>query len=131
MRLGALFALLLLDTLTSPDPRAAHPFHVSLAEVEFNAESGKLEVALRVYPLDLEKALTLHAARRISIDDEPEVDALIAAYLKDRFRVTGADGKPASIEWVGRELSVKDAWLYFEMPLSGGIHDASRLEVTA
>ena len=38
-------------------PVMAHPFHASIAEAEFNADSGKLEVALRLHPVDLEAVL--------------------------------------------------------------------------
>ena len=37
---------------------SAHPSHVAIAEAEWNQESKKMEVALRVRPEDLEEALT-------------------------------------------------------------------------
>ena len=35
-----------------------HPFHTSMAEVEYNPETKRLEVALKLYTVDAETALT-------------------------------------------------------------------------
>ena len=63
----ALLALALGLGGAAPAAEGVHPFHVTLAEAEYNAESRRLEVALRVYhPLDLETALTRRAGRTSS-----------------------------------------------------------------
>ncbi len=64
----------------------AHPFHASFAEVEWNAKTGKLEVALQFDPDDLEKAVRLHCGERINIDDERSAP-LIAAYVREHFSI--------------------------------------------
>ncbi len=102
----------------------AHPAHVSIAEAELNAETGRLEVALRVHPVDLERALQLRNKKRINLDKTNEVDALITAYLSDVFQVKRADGTAAKINWVGKEISLKWGWLYFEVPMKEGLEKA-------
>ncbi len=95
---------------------AAHEYHASLAEVELNPESGRLEVALRVIPEDLEAALASEQGRTVRLETTVDVDALIVTYLESRFRVVGPSRKPQSITWVGKEVSHQAAWLYFEIP---------------
>ena len=83
----------------------AHEFHVSSAEVEHNRESGKLEVALRVLPEDLEAALSRGRDRAVRLEVTAGVDALITAYLTHNFRVAGPGGEPRPVEW-GRQGSL-------------------------
>lgn len=104
----------------------AHPFHVSLAEMEFNQEANAIEVALRVFPDDLELAL-----REASGDDELVLEraenlaALVAEYLREAFVLTRAAGDAAPLRWVGLELNVKEAWLYFELLAPGELDGVS------
>ena len=108
----------------------AHPFHVSNAEVEWNEESKSLEVALKVWPIDLEEALENETRRSLDLDKTEDIDQLIVSYLQSRFVFHQADGKPAKIDWLGKEISVKSAWLYFEIPLESspeGIEVENRL----
>ncbi|MDY7096067.1 MAG: DUF6702 family protein [Acidobacteriota bacterium] len=127
LRLGAL----LLGVLGSL-PASAHPYHVTLAEMELNAATGRLEVALRMLPEDLVRALEARERRRPieapgeahgeqSSDpasaERPTRDELLADLVREAFTVTTADGTPAALHWVGSEGSVKAVWLYFELDL--------------
>ncbi|MEM7311784.1 MAG: DUF6702 family protein [Planctomycetota bacterium] len=108
---------------------SAHPFHVSYAEVDWNPKTGKLEVALKIDPDDLEQAVRLHCKKRINIDHKSSAP-LIAAYVRDNFSIAMPRKKdsPAkqqdkkqqsaadkSFKWVGSEISAKEAWVYFEL----------------
>lgn len=105
---------------------AAHPFHVTIAEADYNEDSGKLEVALRVYnPGDLEEALGRRSGERVDLERTENVDDLIVAYLEDALIVERPDGESTDIEWVGKEVTVKTTWLYFEIPLPGGPEGAT------
>ena len=95
----------------------AHPFHTSIAEAQFNRQTGKLEVALRVNPGDLEEALRPYARQHVDLEKTEDVDRLIVAYLRERFVVSSQQKRPLPIEWLGKEVSMKYAWLYFEIPI--------------
>ncbi|MEQ8762879.1 MAG: hypothetical protein RL885_03060 [Planctomycetota bacterium] len=117
-RLAALTVLALAVAASA----GAHPWHSSFAEMELNPKTGKLEVALCVSPLQLEEALRRLSKTRLVLEDrEEKVDAWIVKYLEKTFRVEQTSGELAEIEWVGKEVGVKQAWLYFEMPLEGGL----------
>ena len=79
-------AVALAIALATPAAVAApHPFHVTIAEADYNEESGKLEVALRIYnPGDLEEALGRRAGERVDLERTENVDDLIVAYLRGR-----------------------------------------------
>ncbi len=36
----------------------AHPFHTTTGEIEFNAKTGRFEIALRILTADLERAIS-------------------------------------------------------------------------
>lgn len=92
-----------------------HPGHESFAEIELNRRTGNLQVALCVWPEDLESALRKFSHTAVSLDDA-DVDKTLVAYLKKRFIVRAEqDGAPLGIRWVGKELDLKKTWLYFEV----------------
>jgi hypothetical protein len=90
-------------------PAGAHPYHASLAEAEFNPDTGRLEVALEVVVSDFERALPRGAGV-----ESAGADAAIARYLEERFLLTCL-GTAATLSWVGKELELRNAWLYFEL----------------
>lgn len=105
---------------------AVHPFHITMAEAEFNEETGKLEVSLRIYhPTDLEESLSRRQGKRVSLDGTTGVDEMLLAYLEEQLTIERPDGQRAKLEWVGKEVSLKTAWLYFEVDLPGGLEGAS------
>lgn len=113
-------AMVLLATLWAVAGVLAHPFHVSLTEAEYNPETHSLEVALRVLPADLERALELRLGRDIDLDREPELERWTREYVAERFVVRDRRGAVIGEQWVGMELDLRDAWLFFELPLPDG-----------
>lgn len=106
--------------LGMPCTATAHPYHVSYAEVEHDRRRDRLEVALRVSPEDLEKILEVRAGRRIDLDarkaaDVRALDTLIRNYLRENFGVRDARGNWRPQRFVGKEISAKEVWLYFEI----------------
>lgn len=123
---GTLRSSLLLLALIAFAPLAsAHPIHTSYAEADFRPETSKLEVALRVYPDDLETALTARAGKKITLEHTPPpaFDVLLLAYLRATFLLRAADGTMPTLHLVGRELKDRDQhlWIYFECALPGGL----------
>ena len=103
-----------------PSVGLAHPFHVSFAEAEWNAETKRLEVALKLSPIDLENAVRRHSQKQVRLEQVEASEAFVQAYLKDHLRVR-QEKKPISLKWVGYEVNPKDAWIYFEVPLPKGV----------
>ena len=96
-----------------------HPYNETHAEVEYNPESGCLEVALRLDPLALEEALRRSAGQPVDLDHTTGVTALITEYLRERFQVR-EEGRLAPLHWIGKELEANEAWAYFELELESG-----------
>lgn len=94
---------------------AAHPLHATVAEVEWNPKSGRFEVAACLGISDLEDALSLAEHTRVSLERHKDIDRLLQNYVASRFQVIAHGDDSCRIEWVGHELELHNAWLYFEV----------------
>lgn len=114
-RLSKFALTILLASCFASTVAATHPYHVSLAEIELNPKTGNFEVALCVWPADLEKAIALQIDESIDLDTIEKLDEHLATYVSKHFRILGGKGEQANIRWVGHEKDLKKAWLYFEV----------------
>ena len=129
-------AALGLLVLACPSVCLGHPFHISLAEVEYNAASQRLEVSLKLHASDLERALQRARGRKVDIEAE-DIGKEVEAYLDGHFYLVTSDAlarreEDSSLEagedpiarsksrWVGKELQATWIWLYFELELPAG-----------
>lgn len=90
-----------------------HPVHETVSEVEWNAETKRLEVALRLDALD-EQWL-----RKQVRGDRDNVSKWATNYLREKFRVADRpkdrqrDG--SRYHWIGRDEEGSHVWWYFEI----------------
>jgi len=77
-------------------------------------------VAIRVHPSDLEKALRNQTHdQQLVLEKFPNLDRELTRYMQKRFVVRGPeDLKPLEIKWVGQQIDVKWAWMFFEVPIA-------------
>ncbi len=133
--------LAVLAVFCTPASIIAHPFHVSSAEIEYNAETRKYEVSLRVQTADLELALARQTKRSIAFEKDVDTDRQIAVYLENVFYLSyspnskvlvqtanqnlphknsdpspiEAKSKSSKLIWAGKENDGLWVWLYFEL----------------
>ncbi len=100
-------------------PRAAHahPYHVTFAEATLDEASWSLQIAIRMKPEDLEEALRRSAGVEAKLEDFPDRAAHAYRYLSSKLLFERGDAPKLPIRWVGMELSLRDAWVYLEVPL--------------
>lgn len=96
----------------------AHPFHISTAEVEYDAQTDRLQVSLKLQAIDLEQALARLAGKRIVIE-QAETAERITELLGRSFYVSteAKEAQRSQVHWVGQELKGAWLWLYFELEL--------------
>lgn len=115
------FALLLLAVIA---PRAmAHPFHLCTGEMEFNLQTGRWEVALKMHPSDLETAIRKRTGKKIDVtarEGSPEVIDYLTKHFQLRCEEPAREEEPVKIEFVGAELERGWLWVYFELPAPQG-----------
>ena len=69
----------------------AHPFHISLAEIEFNPKSGRIEVSLKIQALDIEQAIATSTKHKFNLEKDSRADELLKAYVEEHLFVTHRD----------------------------------------
>lgn len=99
----------------------AHKFYASLAQVEKTSE-GRIEVGLRLFPDDVERALSASEGRRVVIGDTATFKDALVKYLDSMF-VIASGGERARFRYVGIEAKVNLLWVFVEAdwtrPLKG------------
>ena len=91
-----------------------HPFHETVAEIEWNEKTKRVEVALRISILD---------QQWIEQQSKPDAKARVWAvdYLKKHFQVGRQNKRSAArYHWVGRQTRGSHVWWYFEIELENG-----------
>ncbi|HEX8633490.1 MAG TPA: DUF6702 family protein [Pyrinomonadaceae bacterium] len=99
---------------------AAHKFHTSFTEADYNAAERSLQITLRTFPDDLEKVLNRRGGTAVRLDRKQEAEPLLVAYLQETFQLKNAAGEIVKLSWVGMDAGVDSAWLYFEARLPEG-----------
>ncbi|HZG50647.1 MAG TPA: DUF6702 family protein [Pyrinomonadaceae bacterium] len=104
---------------------AAHKFHTSFTEADYNAAERSLQITLRTFPDDLEKVLGRRSGAAVRLDRKQEAEPLLIAYLQETFQLKNAGGEIVKLSWVGMDAGVDSAWLYFEARLPEGVAGAT------
>lgn len=118
------FALLLVCVATSTRGVAAHTFHTSLMEMNYNAETQSIEIAVQVFSHDLESVLSKRNGKAVRLDKTPDAAALTLAYLQSAFTLKNRGGKEKTLAWVGMEAKADAVWLYVETKMPEGLAGA-------
>lgn len=105
---------------------ALHPFHISVAEMEYNAKSKRIEVSLKLHSTDLDNALSADLGKRVDVEKD-KVDKELTKYLEGHFYLLPESAAKAEeitektplskVHFVGKELDKGWLWVYFEMEL--------------
>ncbi|SMC90791.1 DUF6702 family protein [Pedobacter nyackensis] len=93
-----------------------HPFYVSVTEIVHNKNTGTVQVSVRIFFDDFEKALEKKYKTKVNIlkpTDRKQVDALIALYIKDHLKIS-TNAKALDLKYQGYEIEEDAAWCYFE-----------------
>ncbi len=116
-RLSCLVALFLGLTAAAH----AHALKLSVTEAKYNRDTGRLELAVRLFADDLEEALTKATGKRVAVDKPESLAPAADAYLRKHLKVTSAAGEAQELTWIGAEVTTTHVWLYCDVALPGGL----------
>jgi hypothetical protein len=90
-----------------------------MTEISFNPKSGNLEVSVRMFTDDLEKALRLDCNCKVDLS-KPEIQEkmkpLLKNYLQKKLHLF-PDGKPVDFQFLGFEKEEESTWSFLEIKL--------------
>ena len=122
--LAALAAVLLLFPLAGagsfPAEPARHAYHSSITELRHNAAKKQLELSVKVFTDDFEKALSQGQPTHVNLTDAgPRPLVLAAAYLQRTLQLSTAGGAPLPLQVLGMQAEADGYWFYCKVPLPG------------
>lgn len=100
--------VIVLTCALCPDAIATefHPLHVSVTEIEYDQKENELEIMIRIFVDDLEKAIRQQRQdENIDIlrpNNAITTEKLISAYLADHFAIA-LDNEKQNIRYLGQE----------------------------
>ena len=95
----------------------AHPYHVSIAEVKYNAKNQSLEIALKLFTDDLEKTLSEYAGKPVQVTSEGYVVKLLESYFQKNFLLELPQNIVVLPRSYGFEKQDDAHWFYLNIPI--------------
>ena len=117
--LTALVALLLLFPLAGAAP-ALHAYHSTITELRYNPAKKQLELSVKVFTDDFEKALSQGQPAHVNLTEAgPRPLVLASAYLRRTLQVSTVAGAPLQLQVLGMQAENDGYWFYCKVPLPG------------
>jgi hypothetical protein len=102
----------------------AHAYHASIMDVRYNPQKKQLEVALKVFTDDFEKALSAGQPHQITFEESPkaQVTTLVTALLTRSLSFGTKPGEVLPLKFIGFQKESDAHWLYFSVPVAQPIN---------
>lgn len=122
-RFGAAFAIFgpmwKCILLALPFLGMSHTFYYSNTEMVYQQDGGQLQITMRLFVDDVERAIGPAEGTPLRLGDEKQVagaDSLVWDYMQTHFKLSQM-GSPIELEWIGFEVEGYDLlWAYMEVP---------------
>ena len=119
--LAASVALILLFPLAGAAP-ALHAYHSSITELRYNAAKKQLELSVKVFTDDFEKALSQGQPTHVNLTEAgPRPLVLASAYLGRTLQVSTTAGAPLQLQVLGMQAENDGYWFYCKVSLPGPV----------
>ncbi len=95
----------------------AHPFYVSICQVNYNQQNQSLEISVKIFADDLLVALSEEGHEKLYIGEDKEnehTDEYIFNYLTDKIHFSVNENE-VQANFVGKEMEKDVVWTYLEI----------------
>lgn len=100
-----------------------HDFHNSITEISFNNKSKSLEVVMRVFMDDLEKAIARDNKKgNFELSNDSKDDILIRKYIFKKFYLKNKKNQRLKQSYVGKKRIGDRIVIYIEIPYRKSPH---------
>ncbi len=117
-RLAHFFFLLIFPLLMG----SAHPFFVSITELEYSSKTKELGIATKFFPDDLEEALRKFSGKKYDLvsGEKKSTGDAINSYFTRHVQVL-INGKPRQLSFLGYEIEKEVIWVYYNATKVSGV----------
>ena len=128
--LAPLAAALLLFPLAGARP-ARHAYHSTLTELRYNPAKKQLELSVKVFADDIEKAISQGQPKAVSLAEPgPRPLVLADAYFQRTLQISTVAGARLPMQVLGMQPENDGYWFYCKVPLPGPVRNKSPVLVT-
>lgn len=117
LQINKKYFILLTVLLLSFNAAKAHPFYVSICQIEYKQETNSLEIAVKIFADDLLVGLK-HAGRsKLYLGEKkenPNTDEYIFDFLKSQIKFK-VNNQTSNCLYVGKEVENDVVWVYLEI----------------
>jgi hypothetical protein len=116
-------SLLVLFLLQLSDAQS-HPVHVTVLNVEFNLESGRIDLTFRVYKDDMELALYHNYQLQTTLDSTKagwKSVKYLNQYINDRVKLKVNNKAIDTLVFEKTLFDGTNLWLYYSLHISGSL----------
>ena len=95
----------------------AHPFFVSMTDINYNSKDKELEISVRIFTDDFENKLRKYHNSKIDIlhpADQEQMNAFVYEYIQKHLQLKVND-KAVEMNFVGYEQQSESIWTYLEV----------------
>jgi hypothetical protein len=106
----------------------AHPFYVSICQMNYNEQNRSLEISVKIFADDLQAALMNRGISDLHLgetEEKPETDTFLSEYFKDHLSVL-VDERLLEFHFIGKEPEDDAIWCYLEIQ---DVNTFSKIEV--
>lgn len=107
----------------------AHPFYVSICQVDYNNTNQSIEISIKTFADDLLLGLENVGVTKIYLGEEredPKADQYIYDYLQSKLQFN-VNGEDYDFNFVGYEFENDVVWIYLEIV---NVKTLSEIEIT-
>ena len=119
--LAPLAAALLLFPLAGARP-ARHAYHSTLTELRYNSAKKQLELSVKVFTDDFERALSQGQPKTVSLSEPgPRPQVLASGYFQRTLQISTLAGARLPLQVLGMQAENDGYWFYCKAPLPGPV----------
>ena len=107
----------------------AHPFYISVTEINHNEKGQILEISCKTFLDDMEKTLEKQYKTPVELikpKDPKKAQQMVGDYIRKHLQLK-VDGKPVLLDLVGFEAEGASLWTYMQVNGVAGVH---KIEIT-
>lgn len=121
--------IFLLKTFLIPLMIFAHPYFVSVTELEYRSKDKELGLSCKFHTDDLEEALKKFGKENIDLHkgDKNKNQKIISDYIQQHLKITIED-KALQLRFMGFENDQEATWCYFE---AEGVSPFKKIDIEA
>lgn len=123
MKIEKKYIILLLLFMMGSNMVKAHPFYVSICQVNYNKENKTLEISVKTFADDLLLGLKNAGKSKIYLGEtkeHPQTNTYIFEYIKSKLNFS-VNNETTEYAFIGRELEKDIVWTYLEISNVGSL----------